>query len=82
MKGVKYFALQKDLRLLQLTLGQAIKDLVVFLIMTIILFIGFVVMGLNIFGMQARDKVLLWHVEADRRDGGGGGRGSTRTLIS
>jgi len=39
--------------LLQMTLGQAFKDLLVFVAMTIILFVGFVVMGLNIFGMQA-----------------------------
>jgi len=53
VKSLKFFALQKDLMLLQMTLGQAFKDLLVFVAMTIILFVGFVVMGLNIFGMQA-----------------------------
>merc|ERR1719446_538507 len=53
VKSLKFFALQKDLMLLQMTLGQAFKDLIVFVAMTIILFVGFVVMGLNIFGMQA-----------------------------
>eukprot|EP00966_Prymnesium_polylepis_P142717 3295041-Prymnesium_polylepis.2 len=54
VKSLKFFALQKDLMLLQMTLGQAFKDLLVFVAMTIILFVGFVVMGLNIFGMQVQ----------------------------
>jgi len=54
VKSLKYFQLQKDLMLLQKTLGQAIADLGVFLGMLAILFAGFVIMGLNIFGMQAR----------------------------
>jgi len=53
VKSLKFFSLQKDLKLLQMTLGQAVKDLLVFVAMTVILFVGFVVMGLNIFGMQA-----------------------------
>lgn len=52
LKSLKFFTLQKDLMLLQLTLGQAIKDLLVFVAMTVILLVGFVVMGLNIFGLQ------------------------------
>ena len=54
VKSLKYFQLQKDLMLLQKTLGQAIADLGVFLGMLAILFAGFVIMGLNIFGMQVR----------------------------
>ena len=54
VKALKFFALQKDLMLLQMTLGQAFNDLIVFVAMTIILFVGFVVMGLNIFGMQVQ----------------------------
>jgi len=54
IKSLKFFSLQKDLMLLQMTLGQAAKDLSVFVVMTIILFVGFVVMGYNIFGMQAQ----------------------------
>ena len=54
VKSLKYFSLQRDLRLLQETLAQAISDLSVFLLMLTFLFAGFVIMGLNIFGMQAR----------------------------
>jgi polycystin 1L2 len=53
VKALKYFALQKDLMLLQKTLVQAITDLVVFIAMLVVLFFGFVLMGMNIFGMQA-----------------------------
>jgi len=53
VKSLKYFSLQKDLMLLQRTLGQAISDLSFFLIMLTFLFAGFVIMGMNIFGMQA-----------------------------
>jgi len=54
IKSLKYFSLQKDLMLLQRTLGQAISDLSFFLLMLTFLFAGFVIMGLNIFGMQAQ----------------------------
>lgn len=53
VKALKYFALQKDLMLLQKTLVQAITDLVVFIALLCVLFMGFVLMGHNIFGMQA-----------------------------
>lgn len=53
VKALKYFALQKDLMLLQKTLVQAITDLVVFIAMLVVLFFGFVLMGMNVFGMQA-----------------------------
>uniref|UniRef100_A0A7S2IP49 Polycystin cation channel PKD1/PKD2 domain-containing protein n=1 Tax=Haptolina brevifila TaxID=156173 RepID=A0A7S2IP49_9EUKA len=53
IKSLKFFQLQKDLMLLQKTLGQAIQDLAVFLVMLTVLFGGFVIMGNNIFGMQA-----------------------------
>jgi len=54
VKSLKYFSLQKDLMLLQRTLGQAISDLSFFLLLLTLLFGGFVIMGLNIFGMQAQ----------------------------
>ena len=53
-KALKFFSLQKDMMLLQRTLGQAISDLGVFMLMLLFLFIGFVIMGLTIFGMQAQ----------------------------
>ena len=53
VKSLKYFSLQRDLMLLQRTLGQAISDLSFFLLMLAFLFLGFVIMGMNIFGMQA-----------------------------
>lgn len=53
IKALKYFALQKDLMLLQKTLVQAIQDLTTFLAILIFLFFGFIIMGYNIFGMQA-----------------------------
>jgi len=52
-KSLKYFALQKDLMLLQKTLAQAVQDLSTFLAILIFLFLGFIIMGYNIFGMQA-----------------------------
>ena len=54
VKALKYFALQKDLMLLQKTLVQAITDLIVFIAMLVVLFAGFVLMGMNIFGMQVQ----------------------------
>ena len=54
VKALKYFALQKDLWLLQKTLVQAIRDLVVFIALLVVLFMGFVLMGYNIFGMQVQ----------------------------
>ncbi len=54
IKSLKYFSLQKDLMLLQHTLQQAISDLSFFLLMLLFLFAGFIIMGLNIFGMQAQ----------------------------
>jgi len=53
IKALKYFALQKDLMLLQKTLVQAVQDLVTFLAILVFLFLGFIIMGYNIFGMQA-----------------------------
>ena len=53
IKALKYFALQKDLMLLQKTLVQAIQDLMTFIIILVFLFSGFIIMGYNIFGMQA-----------------------------
>ena len=53
VKALKYFALQKDLMLLQKTLVQAISDLFTFIIILVFLFLGFIIMGHNIFGMQA-----------------------------
>merc|ERR1719198_1248337 len=53
VKALKYFALQKDLMLLQKTLVQAIQDLITFLLILVFLFLGFIIMGYNIFGMQA-----------------------------
>ena len=38
--------------LLQKTLVQALADLVVFVCMLLFLFLGFIIMGINIFGMQ------------------------------
>ena len=53
VKALKYFALQKDLMLLAKTLFQALQDLATFLVILVFLFIGFIIMGYNIFGMQA-----------------------------
>jgi len=53
LKSLKYFSLQKDLMLLQKTLVQALSDLAAFLFLLFFLFFGFVMMGFNIFGMQA-----------------------------
>lgn len=53
IKSLKYFTLQKDLMLLQKTLGQAIADLAVFIAMLVALLVGFIIMATNIFGMQA-----------------------------
>jgi len=59
-KSMKYFKLSHDLNILKLTLQQAVKDLLTFFIMMIVLFTGFVVVALNIFGANAegyRDPV-------------------------
>jgi len=52
VKAIKYFALQHDLALLKGTLAQAISDLSVFVVLLLVILLGFVMMASNIFGSQ------------------------------
>jgi len=52
IKAIKYFALQHDLALLKGTLAQAISDLSVFVVLLLVILLGFVMMATNIFGSQ------------------------------
>ena len=51
-KCLKYFQLQSNLSMLRTTLGRSILDILTFSMLMVVFFIGFSIMGLNIFGAQ------------------------------
>jgi hypothetical protein len=53
IKSVKYFSLQTDLMALKGTLYRAVQDLIIFVMLMMLILLGFVLMALNIFGSQA-----------------------------